>query len=57
MTIRNTGRGTAQVTLLDAPPLPVIPNTAWGGLIWDAGAGALRWHGYLGGETTPLATA
>ena len=47
VTIRNTGGVPAQVTLVDALPLPYIPNSAWGGLWWDASTETLRWQGSL----------
>ena len=33
----NNSRSQAQVALVDVPPLPYAPGTAWGGLSWDAG--------------------
>ena len=45
--LRNTGGAPAQVALVDAPPLPYVPDSAWGGLWWDPNTETLRWQGNL----------
>ena len=46
ISLRNTG-AEAQINLVDVPPLPYVPNSAWGGLWWDAGTQTLQWQGSL----------
>ena len=43
----NAGGVEAQVDLVDVPPLPYRPNSAWGGLWWDDSTQTLRWQGSL----------
>ena len=35
------------MALVDAPPLPYVPDSAWGGLWWDPNTETLRWQGNL----------
>ena len=43
--LSNTGGRDGQITLIDVPPLPYVPGTAWGGLWWDPATQSLRWQG------------
>ena len=45
--LKNTGGAPAQVALVDALPLPYVPDSAWGGLWWDPNTETLRWQGNL----------
>ena len=47
LTLRNTGRNSTPIDLVDTPPLPFIPGSIVGDLQWDPATQTIRWHGTL----------
>ena len=46
--LRNDGEAPAEVSLVDAPPLPYRTGSALGGIRWDDLRGEIWWNGILG---------